>query len=72
MPDTNPMPDTTDETYDPADVPVIIGETGSFEITGFRTKKFENHEEDATKVDTISESPAIARAFRLFSGKDSN
>jgi hypothetical protein len=42
-----------------------------FEITGFRaeTDRFDNHESDASRVDSISDSPAIEKAFRIFSGR---
>lgn len=64
------MPDGTNRDQISSDIGEITDEAGSFEITGFRTKKFENHEEDASKIDSISDSPAIVRAFRLFSGLD--
>jgi hypothetical protein len=51
----------------PPDTKEIIGEAGSFEITGFRTEKFKDDENcDCSKIETISDSPAIVRAFRLF------
>jgi hypothetical protein len=62
------MPDKTNHDQTSSDIGEIIGEAGSFEITGFRAGKFENHEEDTSKIDSISDSPAIVRAFRLFNG----
>ncbi|MGL4943576.1 MAG: hypothetical protein ACRC46_10345 [Thermoguttaceae bacterium] len=37
-----------------------------FEITGFRTERFENHEEDSSRVDSLSESPAVTALFKRF------
>ena len=51
------------------DEKVVMSSTGvPFEITGFRTERFDNHEEDASRVDSLSDSPAIEKAFRIFSG----
>ena len=65
---TQTAPSPCIATYDER---VVMSSTGTpFEITGFRTEKFENHEEDAARVDSLSDSPAIAKAFRIFSGRD--
>jgi hypothetical protein len=37
-----------------------------FGITGFRTTKFKNHDEDLSKVDRCSDSPAVMEAFEVF------
>jgi len=57
----------------PNDEVVVMSSTGTpFEITGFRTEKLENHDEDASRVDSLSDSPAIEKAFRIFSGRNSS
>ena len=57
----------------PDDGQVVMSSTGTpFEITGFRTEKFENHDEDASRVDSLSDSPAIEQAFRIFSGRNNS
>ena len=37
-----------------------------FGISGFRTEKFANHDEDSSKVDRCSDSPAVMEAFEVF------
>ena len=37
-----------------------------YEIAGFRTEKFDNHDEDSSRVDSLSDSPAIMGVFRRF------
>jgi hypothetical protein len=37
-----------------------------FGISGFRTEKFKNHDEDLSKVDWCSDSPAVMDAFEVF------
>jgi len=55
------------------DEQIVMSSTGvPFEITGFRTERFDNHEEDASRVDSLSDSPAIEKAFRIFSGRKSS
>ena len=39
----------------------MSGTVSPFEITGFRTEKFENHEEDSSKVDQCVDSPAARK-----------
>jgi len=57
----------------PDDEVVVMSSTGTpFEITGFRTEKFDNHDEDASRVDSLSDSPAIEKAFRIFSGRNNS
>jgi len=37
-----------------------------FGISGFRTEKFKNHDEDSSLVDRCSDSPAVMEAFEVF------
>ena len=36
-----------------------------FGIAGFRTGKFANHDEDSSKIDRCSDSPAVMEAFEI-------
>ena len=50
---------------------VVMSSAGTpFEITGFRTEKFENHEGVSTRIDSLSDSPAVEESMRIFSGRD--
>ena len=37
-----------------------------YEIATFRTEKFDNHDEDSSRVDSLSDSPAVMGVFRRF------
>ena len=37
-----------------------------FDISGFRTAKFSNNDEDSSLVDRCSDSPAVMEAFEVF------
>ena len=46
---------------------VMMSSTGTpFEITGFRTEKFENDEDDSSKIDRCSDSPSVMELFQAF------
>jgi hypothetical protein len=43
-----------------------------FEIVRCRGKKFMNHEEDSSEVDSISDCPEVMELFRFFHNCDKN
>jgi len=49
-----------------SDKPIPDHVAERFGITGFRTEKFVNHDEDSSKVDRCSDSPAVMEAFEVF------
>jgi hypothetical protein len=48
------------------DKPIMSAVGTPFEITGFRTEKFENHGDDISRVDRCSDSPEVMEVFRVF------
>jgi hypothetical protein len=51
----------------PTDENAVMSSAGTpFEITGFRTEKFANHDEDSAKVDRCSDCPAVEAVFKIF------
>ena len=48
------------------DSPIPKDVADRFGISGFRTTKFTNHDEDSSKVDRCSDSPAVMEAFEVF------
>ena len=49
-----------------AEMPIPKDVADRFGISGFRTTKFTNHDEDSSKVDRCSDSPAVMEAFEVF------
>jgi len=61
---TQTAPSPCIATYDER---VVMSSTGTpFEITGFRTEKFENHEEGSSEIDRCSDSPSVMELFQAF------
>ena len=48
------------------DSPIPKDVADRFGISGFRTEKFRNHDDDLSKVDRCSDSPAVMDAFEVF------
>ena len=48
-----------------SDKPIPQHVAERFGITGFRTEKFVNHDEDSSKVSRCSDSPAVMEAFEI-------
>ena len=48
-----------------ADKPIPQHVADRYGISGFRTEKFVNHDEDSSKVDRCSDSPAVMEAFEI-------
>jgi hypothetical protein len=59
-----PSPCCCHTSNDEQEIPKDVAER--FGITGFRTKKFENDDEDSSLVDRCSASPAVMEAFEVF------
>jgi len=49
-----------------ANKPIPKDVADRFGISGFRTEKFRNHDEDLSLVDRCSDSPAVMEAFEVF------
>jgi hypothetical protein len=48
------------------DKPIMSTVGTPFEIIGFRTEKFEDHGDDISRVDSLSEELEVMEIFRIF------